>query len=86
MQRKNVAFEKLGRDGVSHLVGDIGDCCTPSASFRLSRGAGPVQTSSRHPPNNYRSLHTGVIGPSSSASVQIRTRICINRRLGVAAQ
>src|SRR5579864_8289504 len=78
MQRKNVSFEQLA-DVMAFrvLVDDIGDCYH---ALGIIHSAYPVVPGrfkdyiSTPKPNNYRSLHTGVIGPQRQRiEIQIRT-------------
>jgi GTP pyrophosphokinase len=79
MQRKNVAFEQLS-DVMAFrvLVDDIGDCYHALGILHSSYHVVPGRFKdyiSTPKPNNYRSLHTGVIGPEQQRiEVQIRTR------------
>ena len=91
MQRKNVSFEQLA-DVMAFrvLVDDVGDCYH---ALGIIHSAYPVVPGrfkdyiSTPKPNNYRSLHTGVIGPERQRiEVQIRTREMHEiAELGVAA-
>ncbi len=78
MQRKNVSFEQLA-DVMAFrvLVDSVGDCYH---ALGIIHSAYPVVPGrfkdyiSTPKPNNYRSLHTGVIGPERQRiEVQIRT-------------
>ena len=78
MQRKNVSFEQLA-DVMAFrvLVDSVGDCYQ---ALGIIHSAYPVVPGrfkdyiSTPKPNNYRSLHTGVIGPERQRiEVQIRT-------------
>jgi GTP pyrophosphokinase len=79
MQRKNVAFEQLS-DVMAFrvLVGDVGDCYHALGTIHSAYHVVPGRFKdyvSTPKPNNYRSLHTGVIGPEQQRiEVQIRTR------------
>src|SRR6202011_55011 len=91
MQRKNVAFEQLS-DVMAFriLVNDIGDCYHALGIIHSAYHVVPgrFQDSISTPkPNNYRSLHPGVIGPEQQRiEVQIRTREMHEiAELGVAA-
>jgi guanosine-3',5'-bis(diphosphate) 3'-pyrophosphohydrolase len=91
MQRKNVAFEQLS-DVMAFriLVGDIGDCYHALGIIHSAYHVVPGRFKdfvSTPKPNNYRSLHTGVIGPEQQRiEVQIRTRDMHEiAELGVAA-
>jgi GTP pyrophosphokinase len=78
MQRKNVAFEQLS-DLMAFrvLVDDIGDCYHALGIIHSAYHVVPGRFKdyiSTPKPNNYRSLHTGVIGPEQQRiEVQIRT-------------
>src|SRR3954466_4974767 len=78
MQRKNISFEQLA-DVMAFrvLVDSVGDCYQ---ALGIIHSAYPVVPGrfkdyiSTPKPNNYRSLHTGVIGPERQRiEVQIRT-------------
>src|SRR6201982_1292158 len=91
MQRKNVAFEQLS-DVMAFriLVGDIADCYHALGIIHSAYHVVPGRFKdfiSTPKPNNYRSLHTGVIGPEQQRiEVQIRTRDMHEvAELGVAA-
>jgi len=91
MQRKNVAFEQLS-DLMAFrvLVDDIGDCYHALGIIHSAYHVVPGRFKdyiSTPKPNNYRSLHTGVIGPEQQRiEVQIRTRDMHEvAELGVAA-
>jgi GTP pyrophosphokinase len=91
MQRKNVAFEQLS-DVMAFriLVSDIGDCYHALGVIHSAYHVVPGRFKdyiSTPKPNNYRSLHTGVIGPEQQRiEVQIRTREMHEiAELGVAA-
>jgi GTP diphosphokinase / guanosine-3',5'-bis(diphosphate) 3'-diphosphatase len=79
MQRKNVAFEQLS-DVMAFriLVNDTADCYHALGIIHSSYHVVPGRFKdyiSTPKPNNYRSLHTGVIGPEQQRiEVQIRTR------------
>ena len=91
MQRKNVSFEQLA-DVMAFrvLVDGVADCYH---ALGIMHSAYPVVPGrfkdyiSTPKPNNYRSLHTGVIGPEKQRiEVQIRTREMHEiAELGVAA-
>jgi GTP pyrophosphokinase len=91
MQRKNISFEQLA-DVMAFrvLVDTVGDCYQ---ALGIIHSAYPVVPGrfkdyiSTPKPNNYRSLHTGVIGPERQRiEVQIRTRDMHEvAELGVAA-
>src|SRR5436309_11019262 len=78
MQRKNVAFEQLS-DVMAFriLVDDIGDCYHALGTIHSAYHVVPGRFKdyiSTPKPNNYRSLHTGVIGPERQRiEMQIRT-------------
>jgi len=91
MQRKNVAFEQLA-DLMAFrvLVDDLGDCYHALGIIHSAYHVVPGRFRdyiSTPKPNNYRSLHTGVIGPEQQRiEVQIRTREMHDvAELGVAA-
>ena len=91
MQRKNVAFEQLS-DVMAFriLVDDIADCYHALGIIHSAYHVVPGRFKdfiSTPKPNNYRSLHTGVIGPEQQRiEVQIRTREMHEiAELGVAA-
>jgi GTP diphosphokinase / guanosine-3',5'-bis(diphosphate) 3'-diphosphatase len=91
MQRKNVAFEQLS-DLMAFriLVDDVGDCYHALGIIHSAYHVVPGRFKdyiSTPKPNNYRSLHTGVIGPERQRiEVQIRTRDMHEiAELGVAA-
>jgi GTP pyrophosphokinase len=91
MQHKNVAFEQLS-DLMAFrvLVDDIGDCYHALGIIHSAYHVVPGRFKdyiSTPKPNNYRSLHTGVIGPEQQRiEVQIRTRDMHEiAELGVAA-
>src|SRR5919197_2926188 len=79
MQRKNVAFEQLS-DLMAFrvLVDDIGACYHALGIIHSAYHVVPGRFKdyiSTPKPNNYRSLHTGVIGPEKQRiEVQIRPR------------
>ena len=91
MQRKNISFEQLA-DVMAFrvLVDSVSDCYQ---ALGIIHSAYPVVPGrfkdyiSTPKPNNYRSLHTGVIGPERQRiEVQIRTRDMHEvAELGVAA-
>ncbi len=91
MQRKNVAFEQLS-DVMAFrvLVDDIADCYHALGIIHSAYHVVPGRFKdyiSTPKPNNYRSLHTGVIGPEQQRiEAQIRTREMHEvAELGVAA-
>src|SRR5258707_5259079 len=91
MQRKNVAFEQLS-DVMAFriLVNDIGDCYHALGIIQSADHVVPGRFKdfiSTPKPNNYRSLHTGVIGPEQQRiEAQIRSREMHEiAELGVAA-
>jgi len=91
MQRKNIAFEQLS-DVMAFriLVDDVGDCYHALGILHSAYHVVPGRFKdyiSTPKPNNYRSLHTGVIGPEQQrVEVQIRTRDMHEvAELGVAA-
>jgi GTP pyrophosphokinase len=91
MQRKDVAFEQLS-DVMAFriLVDDIGDCYHALGVLHSAYHVVPGRFKdyiSTPKLNNYRSLHTGVIGPEQQRiEVQIRTREMHEiAELGVAA-
>ena len=79
MQLKNVAFEQLS-DVMAFrvLVDDVGDCYHALGTIHSAYHVVPGRFRdyiSTPKPNNYRSLHTGVIGPEQQRiEVQVRTR------------
>src|SRR5215471_9946047 len=79
MQRKNVAFEQLA-DLMAFrvLVDDVGQCYHALGIIHSAYHVVPGRFKdyiSTPKPNNYRSLHTGVIGPERQrVEMQIRTR------------
>src|SRR5207237_7996558 len=79
MQRKNVSFEQLA-DVMAFrvLVDDAGDCYHALGLIHSAYHVVPGRFKdyiSTPKPNNYRSLHTGVIGPERQRiEMQIRTR------------
>ena len=91
MQRKNVAFEQLSDIMAFRvLVDDVGDCYHALGIIHSAYHVVPGRFKdyiSTPKPNNYRSLHTGVIGPERQRiEVQIRTREMHEvAELGVAA-
>ena len=91
MQQKNIAFEQLS-DVMAFrvLVDDVGDCYHALGIIHSAYHVVPGRFKdyiSTPKPNNYRSLHTGVIGPEQQRiEVQIRTRDMHEvAELGVAA-
>src|SRR6195256_4280171 len=91
MQRKNVSFEQLA-DVMAFrvLVDGIGECYHALGVIHSAYHVVPGRFKdyiSTPKPNNYRSLHTGVIGPERQRiEVQIRTREMHEvAELGVAA-
>src|SRR5438874_5993158 len=91
MQRKNVSFEQLA-DVMAFriMVEGIGDCYHALGTIHSAYHVVPGRFKDFIPtpkPNNYRSLHTGVIGPERQRiEVQIRTRDMHEiAELGVAA-
>src|SRR5690348_11274962 len=78
MQRKNVSFEQLA-DVMAFriLVDNVGDCYHALGIIHSSYHVVPGRFKdyiSTPKPNNYRSLHTGVLGPERQRiEVQIRT-------------
>src|SRR5437016_11445457 len=91
MQRKNVSFEQLA-DVMAFriMVNDIGGCYHALGIIHSTYHVVPGRFKdyiSTPKPNNYRSLHTGVIGPEQQRiEVQIRTREMHEiAELGVAA-
>jgi GTP pyrophosphokinase len=91
MQRKNVAFEQLS-DLMAFrvLVDDVGGCYHALGIIHSAYHVVPGRFKdyiSTPKPNNYRSLHTSVIGPEQQRiEVQIRTREMHEvAELGVAA-
>jgi GTP diphosphokinase / guanosine-3',5'-bis(diphosphate) 3'-diphosphatase len=91
MQQKNVAFEQLS-DVMAFrvLVDDVGDCYHALGIIHSAYHVVPGRFKdyiSTPKPNNYRSLHTGVIGPEQQRiEIQIRTRDMHEvAELGVAA-
>src|SRR5579864_9486797 len=91
MQRKNVSFEQLA-DVMAFrvLVDNVGDCYHALGIMHSAYHVVPGRFKdfiSTPKPNNYRSLHTGVIGPEKQRiEVQIRTRNMHEvAELGVAA-
>ncbi|MGH7114986.1 MAG: RelA/SpoT family protein, partial [Stellaceae bacterium] len=91
MQRKNVAFEQLSDIMAFRvLVGDIGECYHALGLIHSAYHVVPGRFKdyiSTPKPNNYRSLHTGIIGPEQQRiEAQIRTREMHEvAELGVAA-
>jgi GTP pyrophosphokinase len=91
MQRQNVAFEQLS-DVMAFrvLVDDVADCYHALGIIHSAYHVVPGRFKdyiSTPKPNNYRSLHTGVIGPEQQRiEMQIRTREMHEiAELGVAA-
>ncbi|HJU19931.1 MAG TPA: bifunctional (p)ppGpp synthetase/guanosine-3',5'-bis(diphosphate) 3'-pyrophosphohydrolase [Stellaceae bacterium] len=91
MQRKNVGFEQLS-DVMAFriLVGDLADCYHALGVIHSAYHVVPGRFKdyiSTPKPNDYRSLHTGVIGPEQQRiEMQIRTRDMHEiAELGVAA-
>jgi GTP pyrophosphokinase len=91
MQHKAVAFEQLS-DVMAFrvLVGTVGECYHALGTIHSAYHVVPGRFKdyiSTPKPNNYRSLHTGVIGPERQRiEVQIRTREMHEvAELGVAA-
>ncbi len=91
MQRKNVAFEQLS-DVMAFriLVDDIAECYHALGIIHSAYHVVPGRFKdyiSTPKPNNYRSLHTGIIGPEQQRiEVQIRSREMHEiSELGVAA-
>src|SRR5438874_9284353 len=91
MQRKNVSFEQLA-DVMAFriMVDDVGACYHALGIIHSSYHVVPGRFKdyiSTPKPNNYRSLHTGVIGPERQRiEIQIRTRDMHEvAELGVAA-
>ncbi len=91
MQHKDVAFEQLSDIMAFRvLVGDIGECYHALGIIHSAYHVVPGRFKdyiSTPKPNNYRSLHTGVIGPERQRiEMQIRTREMHEvAELGVAA-
>jgi len=78
MQQRDVAFEQLSDIMAFRvLVGDIGECYHALGTIHSAYHVVPGRFKdyiSTPKPNNYRSLHTGVIGPERQRiEVQIRT-------------
>ncbi|MGH7064525.1 MAG: RelA/SpoT family protein [Stellaceae bacterium] len=79
MQTKNVTFEQLS-DVMAFriLVADVGECYHALGIIHAAYHVVPGRFKdyiSTPKPNNYRSLHTGIIGPEQQRiEVQIRTR------------
>jgi GTP diphosphokinase / guanosine-3',5'-bis(diphosphate) 3'-diphosphatase len=91
MERKNISFEQLA-DVMAFriLVDGIGDCYHALGIIHSAYHVVPGRFKdfiSTPKPNNYRSLHTGVIGPERQRiEIQIRTRDMHEvAELGVAA-
>src|SRR5437773_10847212 len=79
MQRKNVGFEQLSDIMAFRVsVDTLGDCYHALGIIHSSYPVVPGRFKdyiSTPKPNNYRSLHTGVIGPERQRiETQIRTR------------
>src|ERR1700704_6161965 len=91
MQRKNVAFEQLSNVMAFRvLVDDVAECYHALGIIHSAYHVVPGRFKdyiSTPKPNDYRSLHTGVIGPERQRiEVQIRTREMHEvAELGVAA-
>src|SRR6202048_1792949 len=91
MQRKNVGFEQLADVMAFRIMVDgIGECYHALGAIHSAYHVVPGRFKdyiSTPKPNNYRSLHTGVIGPEQQRiEVQIRTREMHEiAELGVAA-
>ena len=91
MQRKDVPFEQLADIMAFRvLVDDVGDCYHALGTIHSAYHVVPGRFKdyiSTPKPNNYRSLHTGVLGPERQRiEVQIRTRDMHEvAELGVAA-
>src|SRR5215475_3305273 len=91
MQRKDVPFEQLADIMAFRvLVEDIGECYHALGAIHSAYHVVPGRFKdyiSTPKPNNYRSLHTGVIGPEQQRiEMQIRTREMHEvAELGVAA-
>jgi GTP pyrophosphokinase len=91
MQRKNIGFEQLS-DIIAFrvVVDDVGQCYQALGVLHSRYAVVPGRFKdyiSTPKPNNYRSLHTGIIGPERQRiEVQIRTREMHEvAELGVAA-
>jgi GTP diphosphokinase / guanosine-3',5'-bis(diphosphate) 3'-diphosphatase len=91
MQRKNIGFEQLSDIMAFRIVvADVGTCYQTLGVLHSTYSMVPGRFKdyiSTPKPNNYRSLHTGVIGPERQRiEVQIRTREMHEvAELGVAA-
>jgi guanosine-3',5'-bis(diphosphate) 3'-pyrophosphohydrolase len=91
MQRKNVSFEQLADVMAFRIMVDgIGECYHALGAIHSAYHVVPGRFKdyiSTPKPNNYRSLHTGVLGPERQRiEVQIRTREMHEvAELGVAA-
>src|SRR6201987_3731110 len=91
MQRKNISFEQLSDIMAFRIVvPDVGACYQALGTLHSTYSMVPGRFKdyiSTPKPNNYRSLHTGVIGPERQRiEVQIRTREMHDvAELGVAA-
>jgi GTP pyrophosphokinase len=91
MQRKNVSFEQLADVMAFRIMVDgIGECYHALGTIHSAYHVVPGRFKdyiSTPKPNNYRSLHTGVLGPERQRiEVQIRTREMHEvAELGVAA-
>ena len=91
MQRKNVGFEQLSDIMAFRItVGDVGECYQALGIIHSHYPVVPGRFKdyiSTPKPNDYRSLHTGIIGPERQRiEVQIRTREMHEvAELGVAA-
>jgi len=91
MQRKNISFEQLSDIMAFRIVvNDVGACYQALGTLHSTYSMVPGRFKdyiSTPKPNDYRSLHTGVIGPERQRiEVQIRTREMDEvAELGVAA-
>jgi GTP diphosphokinase / guanosine-3',5'-bis(diphosphate) 3'-diphosphatase len=91
MQRKNISFEQLSDIMAFRIVvSDVGACYQALGTLHSTYSMVPGRFKdyiSTPKPNDYRSLHTGVIGPERQRiEVQIRTREMHEvAELGVAA-
>jgi GTP pyrophosphokinase len=79
MQRKNIGFEQLSDIMAFRIVvNDVGQCYQALGAIHSRYAMVPGRFKdyiSTPKPNNYRSLHTGVIGPERQRiEIQIRTR------------
>src|SRR5258706_8798756 len=79
MQRKNISFEQLSDIMAFRIVvPDVAACCQALGTLHSTYSMVPGRFKdyiSTPKPNDYRSLHTGVIGPERQRiEVQIRTR------------